>query len=71
MLTIDEHRERWLSFNVREDALRGLIIGAQVQVSSAAAGGPKKGRRHGACAARGVRGTEAFFAFFGHSNSVA
>ena len=30
VLTIDEPRKRWLSFNVREDELRGLTIGSQV-----------------------------------------
>ena len=38
MLTIDDPRKRWLSFNVREDALRGLTIGAQVQVTPATPG---------------------------------
>jgi HlyD family secretion protein len=40
MLTIDDPRKRWLSFNVREDALRGLTIGSQVQVARPAAGAP-------------------------------
>jgi len=40
MLTIDDPRQRWLSFNVREDALRGLTIGSQVQVVRPAASTP-------------------------------
>jgi HlyD family secretion protein len=32
VLTIDEPGKRWLSFNVREDELRGLTIGSQVGV---------------------------------------
>ena len=38
MLTIDEPRRRWLSFNVREDALGDLTIGSQVHVARPAAG---------------------------------
>jgi HlyD family secretion protein len=33
MLTIDDPRKRWLSFNIREDELGGLTIGSQVQVA--------------------------------------
>ena len=40
MLTIDDPRKRWLSFNVREDELGGLTIGSQVQVARPAAGAP-------------------------------
>ena len=40
MLTIDDPRKRWLSFNVREDELGGLTIGSQVQVARPAPGAP-------------------------------
>ena len=40
MLTIDDPRKRWLSFNVREDELGGLTIGSQVQITRPAAGAP-------------------------------
>ncbi len=32
MLTIDDPRKRWLSFNVREDRLAGLALGKAVGV---------------------------------------
>ena len=39
MLTIDDPRKRWLSFNVREDELRGLTVGSQVGVARPDASG--------------------------------
>jgi HlyD family secretion protein len=32
VLTIDEPQKRWLSFNLREDDLRGLTVGSQVEI---------------------------------------
>jgi HlyD family secretion protein len=37
VLAIDEPRKRWLSFNVREDELRGLTVGSQVGVGRSGA----------------------------------
>jgi HlyD family secretion protein len=39
MLTIDEPRKRWLSFNMREDDLRGVTVGSQVAVVRPGASG--------------------------------
>jgi HlyD family secretion protein len=39
VLAIDEPRKRWLSFNVREDELRGLTVGSQVAVARPGASG--------------------------------
>jgi HlyD family secretion protein len=39
VLTIDQPRKRWLSFNVREDELRGLTVGSQVGVARPGASG--------------------------------
>jgi HlyD family secretion protein len=39
VLAIDEPRKRWLSFNVREDNLRGLTVGSQVRISRPGASG--------------------------------
>jgi HlyD family secretion protein len=33
VLTIEETGKRWLSFNAREDRLRGLVVGAKVEVA--------------------------------------
>jgi HlyD family secretion protein len=35
MLTIDDPRKRWLSFNVREDELHGLTVGSRVRIERA------------------------------------
>jgi HlyD family secretion protein len=40
VLTIEEPRKRWLSFNAREDDLRGLAVGSQVAVARPGASGP-------------------------------
>jgi HlyD family secretion protein len=40
VLAIDKSNEQWLSFNVREDFLRGLTVGTKVDVASQ--GAPKK-----------------------------
>jgi HlyD family secretion protein len=40
VLTIDEPSKRWLSFNVREDELRGLTIGSQVGVGQSGTNRP-------------------------------
>jgi HlyD family secretion protein len=40
VLTIDEPRKRWLSFNIREDELRGLTVGSQIAVARPGASGP-------------------------------
>jgi len=37
VLVIEEPRKRWLSFNAREDALRGLAVGSRVDVARAGA----------------------------------
>jgi HlyD family secretion protein len=39
VLAIDEPRKRWLSFNVREDDLRGLTVASQVAVARSGASG--------------------------------
>jgi HlyD family secretion protein len=39
ILAIDEPRKRWLSFNVREDELRGLTVASQVAVARPGASG--------------------------------
>ena len=39
VLAIEEPRKRWLSFNVREDELRGLTVGSQVGVARPGASG--------------------------------
>ena len=39
VLAIEEPRKRWLSFNVREDELRGLTVGSQVGVARPGANG--------------------------------
>jgi HlyD family secretion protein len=39
VLTIDDPRKRWLSFNVREDELRGVTVGSQVAVARPGASG--------------------------------
>ena len=41
MLAIEEIGKRWLSFNVREDWLRGLTVGAKVGVVRAGVREPK------------------------------
>jgi HlyD family secretion protein len=40
VLAIEEAGKQWLSFNAREDLLRGLTVGATVDVGRAGAGGP-------------------------------
>jgi HlyD family secretion protein len=40
VLTIEAAAQRWLSFNVREDRLRGTSVGAKVDVLTAGASGP-------------------------------
>jgi multidrug efflux pump subunit AcrA (membrane-fusion protein) len=52
VLAIQETGKQWLSFNAREDLLRGLTVGASVDVGRAGASGPTCGR-HRARAARG------------------
>jgi HlyD family secretion protein len=40
VLTIEQAGKRWLSFNIREDRLRGLTVGAKVGVARQSAGEP-------------------------------
>ena len=40
VLTIETALNRWLSFNVREDRLRGTTVGKRVGVMTAGANGP-------------------------------
>lgn len=40
VMTIDDPRKRWLSFNAREDQLRGLTVGSQVGIARPGTSGP-------------------------------
>jgi HlyD family secretion protein len=55
VLAIEETGKRWLSFNAREDLLRGLTVGAKVDVARPGAREATPGGRHRAAATRAVR----------------
>ena len=55
VLAIEETGKQWLSFNAREDTLRGLTVGTTVDVQTAGAARGDARPRHRAAAAGAVR----------------